>query len=318
MPEQNNLKNKKKAVTNKTSEAEKRNIPGAVAIILTLAIVGFIFVSLCCSYFTVGFFLKHRMLCTMTAYLLVGIATILAFFFYFVRNDTAYKLTISVFILLDFLLIVFFCFLKTGFLNIVHDVDSFKEYLDAAGAWKDVLFIVLQYLQVIILPIPSFVTLVAGTALFGAVKCFIYSFIAIVLGSLTAFFIGRFLGYKAVAWIVGKDALDNWQKKLKGKDNFILTAMFILPLFPDDILCFIAGLSSMTTKYFIFMIIIARAIAISTTCFSFDFIPFNTWWGILCWILIAALVIAMFIIFYKNHDKIQKWLDKHGKKKLEK
>ena len=178
-----------------------------------------------------------------------------------------------------------------------------------------ILYIVLQYLQVILLPIPTVVSTVAGLALFGPFKTIIFSLIGIILGSITAFFIGRKLGYKAVAWIVGKETLDKWQKKLKGKDNLILTIMFMLPLFPDDVLCFIAGLSSMSNRYFVIMIILARAVGITGTCYSFDFIPFNTWWGLLIWgVFLSAIVIA-FILVYRNMDKIQKFLKRfHGKK----
>lgn len=147
-------------------------------------------------------------------------------------------------------------------------------------------------------------------ALFGPLKAMLCSLVGVILGSLTAFVIGRKLGYKAVAWMVGKDDLDKWQKKIKGKDNFILTAMFILPLFPDDILCFVAGLSSMSWQYFVVMIVISRLIGIAGTCYSVNFIPFNTWWGILIWgILIAALVVA-FIFLYKNMDAINNWFNK--------
>lgn len=199
---------------------------------------------------------------------------------------------------------------KTGFLEIFEDSERYKEYLEKAGVWMPVVYIILQYLQVIILPIPGFVSTVAGVALFGPLKAMLCSLVGVILGSLTAFVIGRKLGYKAVAWMVGKDDLDKWQKKIKGKDNFILTAMFILPLFPDDILCFVAGLSSMSWQYFVVMIVISRLIGIAGTCYSVNFIPFNTWWGILIWgILIAALVVA-FVFLYKNMDAINNWFNK--------
>lgn len=99
-------------------------------------------------------------------------------------------------------------------------------------------------------------------------------------------------------------------KKVKGKDNFILTAMFILPLFPDDMLCFVAGLSSMTWQYFLIMIVISRLIGIAATCYSIDFIPFNTWWGILIWIILIAVVIIAFVLLYKNLDAINSWFNK--------
>jgi uncharacterized membrane protein YdjX (TVP38/TMEM64 family) len=128
------------------------------------------------------------------------------------------------------------------------------------------------------------------------------------LGSITAFFIGRKLGNKAVVWLVGKETLEKWQKKLKGKDNLFLTIMFVLPLFPDDVLCFIAGLSSMSTSYFLIMVLLSRILAVVATCYSVDFIPFNTWWGITFWIVFITIIILSFIWIYKNMDKIQKFL----------
>ena len=176
-----------------------------------------------------------------------------------------------------------------------------------------IIYIVLQYLQVIILPIPTVVSTVAGVTLFGALKTTIYSLIGICLGSITAFFIGRKWGNKAVSWMIGKDVLDKWQKKLKGKDNLFLTIMFILPMFPDDILCFIAGLSSMSSSYFIGMIFLSRLLTIVGTCFSFDFIPFNTWWGILIWVIFFVFIMTIFLVAYKNIDKLQKILSKKFK-----
>ena len=176
-------------------------------------------------------------------------------------------------------------------------------------------YIILQFLQVIILPIPGILSTAVGVALFGAFYTTVYSFIGIVLGSILAFYIGRKFGLKAVSWMVGEETLNKWQKKLKGKDNFILTLAFLLPLFPDDILCFLAGLSSMTNKYFLTMICISRLLAIAATCYSFNFIPFNTWWGLLIWGIIVAVIIVAFCLIYKNLHSIHQWATKRVFKK---
>ena len=163
-----------------------------------------------------------------------------------------------------------------------------------------IIYIALQFLQVVVLPIPSIVSTIAGVALFGAFWAMVYSLTGILLGSLLAFFIGRKFGYKAVSWMIGEDSLSKWQKKLKGKDNLFLTLAFILPIFPDDILCFVAGLSSMTMRYFLSVIFLSRVMGIFATCYSVDLIPFNTWWGILIWIAIILMVTLSFIFIYKN------------------
>ena len=149
------------------------------------------------------------------------------------------------------------------------------------------------------------VTVMAGVMIFGNPwLCSLYSFIGIMVGSVLAFAIGRLLGYRVVCWIVGKEELDKWLEKIKGKDYLILSIMFLLPLFPDDVLCFVAGLSSMTWPYFLIMITVTRALTITLSSLSFDSIPFTTWWGLLCWALIAAAVVLLFWLVIKYSDKI--------------
>ncbi|MCI9009676.1 MAG: TVP38/TMEM64 family protein [Clostridia bacterium] len=230
--------------------------------------------------------------------------------FYCLKKEAIYKTCITLYIMFAFFAVCFFVLLKTGFMEIFQDEGSFEAYLEKSGNFMTVLFILLQFLQVVILPIPSTVTVVAGSAIFGPLMGSIYSLTGIVIGSLVAFLIGRYAGYRVVAWMIGKETLDKWLKKIKGKDRIFLSAMFLLPVFPDDILCFIAGISSMSVWYFFAVILISRVLAIFTTSYSITLIPLNTWWGLLIWGILIALVIALFVLLYKKSDVILAWFDK--------
>lgn len=227
-------------------------------------------------------------------------------------------ITINVFIL--FTVILYFILLYSGFLDKIDSVQDLRNYIESAGMWATFLYILLQFLQVLVLPIPNIITMAVGVAMFGAFKCILYSFIAIVSGSIVAFLIGRIFGYKVACWLVGKDMLDTWLEKVKGKDNIILTAMFLLPLFPDDILCFVAGLSSMKTSYYIVMIIITRLISIAVMALSMDgmLIPYTTWWGLLIWALLLSVLFVFFAWIYKNSEKFEKYMKKFKKQKSKK
>lgn len=244
---------------------------------------------------------------------------ILSVFLIFWERRVAVKGLLSVYLIVLLALVIWFILQETGFFRLVDTPEKLQQYLQKAGVWMPVLYILLQFLQVVILPIPSIVSTVAGVALFGAFWSMIYSLVGILLGSLTAFLIGRKLGNKAVSWMIGAETLNKWQKRFKGKDNLILTFMFLLPLFPDDILCFIAGLSTMTTRYFLIAILLSRSIGIFATCYSIDLIPFNTWWGLMLWGLLAVFIVVAFVLIYKYTDKIQEFIkkiqDKHKKKK---
>ncbi len=228
--------------------------------------------------------------------------------FYLFQKQIPYKLILCTLIFLAIVGAVFFTICATGIITKINSIDALRDYIAGFGNMAVFLFILFCFLQVVVLPVPGSIAVAAGVALFGPLKCAIFSFIGIVTGSIVAFAIGRWVGYKAVKWIVGKEALDKWLQKLKNKDYLILSIMFLLPMFPDDILCFVAGLSSMTWGYFLVMIVVTRAISVASTSFSFGLIPFNTWWGILIWIVIAVLIGISFWLVCKYSDKIDNFI----------
>lgn len=232
------------------------------------------------------------------------------YIFYLHEKEIVYKSFIIAYVLFVFALILLYVLFRSDFFEIVGSEESLEAYLEKAGSWMSMLFIALQFLQVVILPIPSFVTVAAGTALFGPLQCSIYSLTGILVGSIVAFFIGRYAGSKVVSWLIGEDTLKKWLKQIKGKDKVLLSAMFLLPVFPDDVLCFVAGLSSMSFLFFFTVIGISRVLAIFATCYSVSFIPFDTWWGIALWAIFFIAVAVLFVLLYKKSDEIQEWIYK--------
>ena len=210
---------------------------------------------------------------------------------------------------------VLFALYKTGFLDRVDSIEDFREFIASYGKLSVTLFLIMQILQVVILPIPGVVAIGAGVLLFGPFWGAVLSLIGIVIGSLIAFFIGRVFGYKVVKWIVGEENLEKGLQLVKGKDKVVLTFMFLFPFFPDDILCFVSGLSSMSAKFFIAMVVIARVISTFTTAYSVNgsLIPYNTWWGILIWAVLIAGALVLVKIVYSNSEKIEKFFK--GRKK---
>lgn len=239
--------------------------------------------------------------------------------FYFLKKRSLYRLVLCTLICLLFFAVIFFVASRTGIISKFTSVEELRDYIKQFGTTAALIFVLFQFLQVVILPVPGSVSVAAGVALFGALRCSFFSLIGILSGSFAAFFIGRLIGYRAVCWIVGKEELDKWLKKIKGKDYLILSIMFLLPMFPDDMLCFVAGLSSMTNRYFAVMIIITRVLSVFTTAYSFELIPFNTWWGILIWVIIFLAIAALFVIVCKYSDKIDAFLKrKFGRKRKNK
>lgn len=300
---------------NEQRERNKRAAKIAVNVLSALffTLFAFVFAVYGYNYKGLPFISTHF---TLLVWLTTGIlaALLVAYYVFFIlKKQAIHRLILCTIICLDVVALVFFIVSATGIISKLTSIEALRDYIASFGATAVLIFILFQFLQVVILPIPGSVSVGVGVALFGPLRCSIFSFIGILLGSIVAFTIGRVIGYKAVCWIVGKDDLDKWLKKLKGKDYLLLSIMFLLPLFPDDILCFIAGLSSITWLYFIIMIIITRAISVLTTSFSLQLIPFNTWWGITIWIILAAAVVASFWLVWKYSDKIDAFIKRKFK-----
>lgn len=284
-----------------------------IVVVLLLGALAFAFTAYGLLYKSISFIDVHFNLLLSLTGAVTALFTLAGILFYILKKQSLYRLTVCILAFLAMFAILFFALCAAGLLGKINSVESLREYISKSGKMAAIIYILFSFLQVIILPVPGSVTVAAGVAMFGPLKCSIYSFIGIVLGSLVAFLIGRLVGYKAVCWIVGKESIDKWQQKLKGKDYLILSLMFLLPMFPDDILCFVSGLSSMTWNYFAVMIVITRAISVLYTAYSFEFIPFNTWWGILIWAGIIGLIIVTFYVVFKHSDNIDRYLKRKFK-----
>ena len=266
--------------------------------------VAFVFIAYGLAYKSLPFIDRHFMLLLSLSLGVTSALILVYLIFYILDKKAVYRLILCVLIFLCIAGAVFFAICATGIIKKITSIEALRDYISEFGNMAVFLFILFSFLQVIILPVPGSVTVAAGVALFGPLKCSIFSFIGITLGSIVAFTIGRVVGEKAVRWIVGEETLKKWLQKLKGKDYLILSIMFLLPLFPDDVLCFVAGLSSMTWTYFIVMIVITRVTSILATSYSVGLIQLTTWWGIMIWLIIGALVVAAFWVVCKYSDKI--------------
>ena len=270
--------------------------------------VAFVFIAYGLAYKSLPFIATNFMTLVSVSAAVTGGLSLAYIILYLFQRQALYRLITCALIFLDIGAVVFFAVCATGIITKMNSIQGLRDYIAQFGNMAVFLFILFCFLQVVILPVPWSIAVAAGVALFGPLKCAIYSFIGIVIGSIVAFAIGRWIGYKAVKWIVGQETLDKWLQKLKGKDYLILSIMFLLPMFPDDVLCFVAGLSSMTWLYFLIMITLTRALSSAATAYSIGLIPFNTWWGILIWLTITAVVVGSFWLVWKYSDRIDAFI----------
>ncbi len=288
-----------------------------ICLISVIGITAIVFTVLYIDTFNTGFFAEYSTIVTAVTVSLITVLTVLTITFINYSKKFVYKLFLLTIIIILSAVVLLYILKRTGFLNKINSVDDFREYISSFGNFAVLLFILIQFLQVVILPIPAFITVGAGVLLFGPLKGAILSCVGIILGSIVGFAIGRIFGYKVAKWLIGKETLDKGLKFIKGKDKIVLTFMFLFPFFPDDVLCFVAGITTMSPLFFSIMIFTTRIITIFVSSFSMNnnIIPYDTWWGLILWILFFALTVVLTIIIYKHGEKFEKLFKKRKKKK---
>lgn len=291
---------------NKISVAAAKNVLSVICVCL----IGFTLLLFCELYVETYYAHDLNMSRLLRTVLLVAVSavTVLTLIFSTFKNDFIYKLALVIIVLSLIAVIFLFYYKKSGLDEKISTVEDFRSYIASFGAKAALIFILVSFLQVVVLPIPAFITVGAGVLIFGPFLGAVYSVIGIVVGSVTAYFIGKIFGVKAAVWLVGKAALEKWRKFIYGKDRILLTFMFLFPFFPDDVLCFVAGITTVKPKFFIVMITVVRVVTVFLSSYSINnsIIPYTTWWGIALWVLFFSFTIFMTILIYKKGDVIEK------------
>lgn len=138
------------------------------------------------------------------------------------------------------------------------DLQEIKKIVAQFKLAAPLIFILIVSLQVIIAPIPGQTIGLASGLLFGPIIGTIYCLFGLVIGSLLAFLIAKKLGRPFVEKLFKKETIEKIDKKFLKYGLFPLFLIYLLPAFPDDAICFVAGLSKIKTRDFIFISTIGR------------------------------------------------------------
>ena len=220
------------------------------------------------------------------------------------------KIIISLLVITIVVVGAYFVFKGLGLTNLTK--EQLQEKVASTGAIAPLVFIAVSFLQVTFVPIPGVVTILTGNYLFGFWLSFLYSYIGMMIGGIVAWWLGRVLGRPYINWLAGsKKEANNWLARLKGRETVFLFFAFLLPFFPDDLLCSVAGILPIKFSTFLILQVITRATSIGSSLLfmSGEVIPFSGW-GI--WVLgISAIICGViFIVAIKNADKLNKFFDK--------
>jgi uncharacterized membrane protein YdjX (TVP38/TMEM64 family) len=181
--------------------------------------------------------------------------------------------------------------------------DKLKAAVLGTGWIAPFAFMLIQFVQVVIFVIPGEVVQIAGGYLFGPVLGVAYSIIGITAGSVANFALGRFLGIPFIESLFGKEKVAKFEKltsSSKAQIGFFL--LFVIPGIPKDILCYVAGISSMKLPWFFAVSMIGRLPGIvGSNVIGSSAAERN--WGLT--IAVMAVAVVLFVVGSLFQDKVR-------------
>ena len=262
----------------------------------------------CITFFNVFIFFNNVTWINILLYSIIFLLISLSMFGYISHKEVYLKLSLVASVALSIIYIVYFILVKTNIINQITSFDDLRQLILSFGGWGILTYIIINLLQCVIIPIPTTLTVLVGTAIYGPLVAFTYATIGVILGSSIAFCIGRYCSRPVINWIFGKEKIDKYQNILSNRTGLLLFVTLALPFFPDDLICMLAGVTRIKYIRFLLISIIARGVGLATISFlgSGKIIPFSGW-GIAVWIALAVGLIALIMVVFRKRNSIKKF-----------
>lgn len=129
--------------------------------------------------------------------------------------------------------------------------EVWRNRIASFGILAPFVFVLIQALQVIVTPISHYSVGVVGGFLYGPYLGTLLNWIGRMIGHMGAFFIARIFGRRIAERFVNKETLEKYDRYVSDK-SLVLFLFYFLPVFPDDEMSYLAGLSKMKFRMFFF------------------------------------------------------------------
>ncbi len=192
---------------------------------------------------------------------------------------------------------------------VLSDRERCREFVSGFGVSAPLVFMGIQVLQVVFAPIPGEATGFVGGYLFGTFQGFLYSSIALTLGSWINFMIGRLLGWRYVRRMIPAGVRERMDFLLRHQGVVIVLILFIVPGFPKDYLCLLLGISALPARAFILMAGLGRMPG--TLMLSLQGASLYGRHYVALAVLFAACLLLVYLA-YRFRESLYRWIERQN------
>jgi uncharacterized membrane protein YdjX (TVP38/TMEM64 family) len=148
---------------------------------------------------------------------------------------------------------------NASLLGLFEDSQHVVTWVRGRGPWRPLAIVALEIGQVLLAPIPGQAVGVAAGYLYGTLWGTLYCLLGMAAGSWMAFRLARVYGRPLVERLVPHQTLTWLDAGAQGRGLFFFALVFLLPFLPDDLACFVAGLTAIPIPALMLVAITARA-----------------------------------------------------------
>lgn len=187
------------------------------------------------------------------------------------------------------------------------DREGIARFVNGFGNGAPLVFMAVQVLQVILAPVPGEVTGFIGGYLFGTLPGFVYSSLALALGSWINFVIGRYLGRRFVRRWLRPAQMARFDRLFKRQGIVVMLILFVFPGFPKDYLCLFLGITTIPMKIFLLIAAIGRMPGTLMLSLQGEFL-FEKNYLIFAVVSGVTMLVAWLSIHYR--ERLYRWMEK--------
>lgn len=175
------------------------------------------------------------------------------------------------------------------------NLESVTTSMEHAGAWGPVALSVLFVLQVFLAFIPGQVMMVACGYLYGFWGGFLISWLSLVIGGEMAYILARKFGRPFAERWIAPEILSRWDKAAAGQGIGFFAIMLVMPLVPNDAMCYVAGLGTISHRRFVVANVLGRGMACAITSAAGVLGGQLSWQG---WAVVIVLFILIGLVWH--------------------
>lgn len=178
------------------------------------------------------------------------------------NKEKVLKYIIKIISIIITLILLGLCIAVLKYLFFSNGIDIIR-FINNCGSFASIIFVLLQIIQVIFPIIPGGISCLVGVILFGPIKGFLYNYIGLSIGSIIVFFLSKKYGISLIKKVFSDKILKKYERYLNN-DNYykLFLCGILLPGAPDDLLCYLCGLTNIPYKKFISIILTCKPVTL--------------------------------------------------------